>query len=302
MVVRPVARHLHSTRNSAVTAAAAQAAVQGIEPSMQGSAPQVASQGGSAVAASASRSSAAIPPQQQQPIKPMLSVRTGGSLGGTADSVQALHKDSKTSSIRGPSVHEPHAASGSAVVADAAGPNEHKAATKAKGTVFDKKMYVSLYADGPTRVLCFSDNPIAGTAADDEGGSSHLMSRLHQVARQLMQVDRQLAAYLGSSYAMRATRGSRAVPAMLLLQQPQNRTSGEALQLPPALQNAAGGWYASGTSAAAVALLQQMELHPGMQLDRGQAPAVMDSTRTLAGPDSWSDMEPSQVGRGQRIL
>lgn len=157
-------------------------------------------------------------------------------------------------------------------------------------TVFDRKVYVSVYADGPTKVLCFSDDPLwTGSSEADEGGDTlQLLSRLHHMARQLMTVDRQLEMYQGAAYGLKPGRGSRAVPALLLLQhQQQLAAAGGAAQgrgrgsvvsagggggetamlqqqqrqqeLPVLLQGPAGNAAGAGsTTTAALALLQQM--------------------------------------------
>lgn len=281
MLVRPVNRP--TTRRSSAAAAAGQAAASAetsAGPPGSARTPSV-----SIGNASAARASPRVTEQQQQQpaVKPMLSIKVGPAAGAAMASTQG-RRDGRPGSSREPSVHDPTAsAAGLHGAAAASSHTEPKATGKVKGTVFDKKMYVSLYADGPTRVLCFSDTPIAGSDADDEGGSQQLMSRLHQVARQLLQVDRQLASYLGSSYAVRAARGSRAVPAVLLMQQQQQqgRASASDAQLPAALQNTAG-WYTSGTAAAAVALLQQMGLHPTASLDDNQPQPVGSAAGSAA--------------------
>lgn len=169
--------------------------------------------------------------------------------------------------------------------------------------VFDKKVYVSLYADGPTQVLCFSDSPLAGSGADEQGGTQQLMSRLHQVARQLMQVERQL----GSAYNMRTARGSRPVPAVLLLQQQRGAISaaGEAAgsgggaSMPLALHATGGGWHASGTTTAAVALLQQMNLQQMQAAASGPAGLRMGS---LTDGGAWTSAEAAAAVAAGRYL
>jgi hypothetical protein len=150
--------------------------------------------------------------------------------------------------------------------------------------VFDKKVYVSLYADGPTKVLCFSDSPLAGLGADDEGGTQQLMSRLHQAARQLAQVDRQLGV---AGLGLRTVRGSRAVPAALLFQQQQQQqqqmrqdqqqfsgiddavTAGALMPL--ALHPPGSILLAGGMTTAAVSLLQQLSSQQAQALAAGAA-------------------------------
>jgi len=152
-------------------------------------------------------------------------------------------------------------------------------------TVFDRKVYVSVYADGPTKVLCFSDDPLwTGSNEADEGGDAlQLLTRLHQVARQLMTVDRQLELYQGAAYGLKPARASRAVPALLLLQHQQLAAGGllarrgsmisgggdasaqrqlqqqQQQELPVLLQGTTGAAAGAGSTAtAALALLQQM--------------------------------------------
>ncbi len=68
---------------------------------------------------------------------------------------------------------------------------------------FARKVFVTVYADGPTRVLCFSDEPFAGGAAE-EGGLQATGYRLEQVARQLRQVGKQLSLVMGPTAVPRA--------------------------------------------------------------------------------------------------
>lgn len=169
-------------------------------------------------------------------------------------------------------------------------------------TVFDRKVYVSVYADGPTRVLCFSDDALlAGSSEADEAGDTQaLLSRLHHLTRQLLSVDRQLELYQGAASGLRSTRASRAVPAMLLLHQGSltlrgagslisgagdvwaAQRQGQQQQLPLVLQGgAAGGWLGSSTTAAAVALLQQMERQQPQQTQPQQ---LQGAAATQPGP------------------
>lgn len=195
--------------------------------------------------------------QEQQPAGRILSVKAGVQVAGSG---QTLGMDIRTTEGRlQPS--SPAAASSSAA---STATEATRALRKVKDAMFDKKLYVSVFADGPTRVLCFSDTPMAGTSAADDGGSEQLMGRLHQVTRQLMQIDGQLQLSLGPSCALRTARGSTAVPAALLLQQQQRAAalSKQDVQVPPQLNAAAGAWHSSSTTAAAVVLLQQLGLHP----------------------------------------
>ena len=63
-------------------------------------------------------------------------------------------------------------------------------------TALAKRVFVRVYADGPTRVLCFSDEQFVGLA-DEENGLQQLGYRLQQASRKLKQVDRQLTLLLG---------------------------------------------------------------------------------------------------------
>ncbi|KAF6253188.1 hypothetical protein COO60DRAFT_1463300 [Scenedesmus sp. NREL 46B-D3] len=140
------------------------------------------------------------------------------------------------------------------------------------------------------KVLCFSDSPLAGLGADDKGGTQQLMSRLHQAARQLAQVDRQLGV---AGLALRTARGSRAVPAALLFQQQsqqQHQQAGQSHQqvagvehaltagtlMPNALHPPGSSRLPGGMTAAAVALLQQMSSQ--------QAQAAAGGPAVAAGP------------------
>lgn len=187
-------------------------------------------------------------------------------------------------------------------------------------TVFDRKVYVSVYADGPTKVLCFSDDPLwTGSSEADEGGDAlQLLTRLHQVARQLMTVDRQLELYQGAAYGLKPARASRAVPALLLLQHQQLAAGGllarrgsmisgggdasaqrqlqqQQQELPVLLQGtiaAAAG--AGSTATAALALLQQMGRTTGTQqqhahaTERGSLAAMgMRSSEVSTDAASW---------------
>jgi hypothetical protein len=175
--------------------------------------------------------------------------------------------------------------------------------------VFDRKVYVSVYADGPTKVLCFSDDPLwTGSSEADEGGDAQqLLSRLHHMARQLLTVDRQLELYQGAAYGLKPGRGSRAVPALLLLQHQQLGPGGHQLrrgsvasgggaaaaeaaaqprqqQVPLLLQGAVDGVGAAAgsTAAAALALLQHMA-PPGAALQQSKVPAVGRGSVTAVG-------------------
>lgn len=129
-------------------------------------------------------------------------------------------------------------------------------------TVFDRKVYVSVYADGPTKVLCFSDDPLwtGGSEADEGGDALQLLSRLHQVARQLLSVDRQLELYQGAAYGLRPARGSRAVPALLLLQQ-QQQQQGSSMMVARRGSIVSGGGMDGAAAAAAASTAQRQDQH-----------------------------------------
>lgn len=190
----------------------------------------------------------------------------------------------------------------------------HSAGGSGAVTVFDRKVYVSVYADGPTKVLCFSDDPLwTGSSEADEGGDTlQLVSRLHHVARQLMTVDRQLELYQGAAYGLKPGRGARAVPALLLLQHQQQLAGGAAAgaahrgsvvrvgdaaqqqhqqELPVLLQGVPGAGAAAGsgsTATAALALLQQMG-RPRVENSQARAPAVGCGSLATVGLGGSSD-------------
>ncbi|GIL71927.1 hypothetical protein Vretifemale_2372 [Volvox reticuliferus] len=62
-----------------------------------------------------------------------------------------------------------------------------------------KKVYVSVYADGPTRVLCFSEDRSGAANLDDEDSLLNLSYRLQRVASRLKDVDRRLLHQLGGA-------------------------------------------------------------------------------------------------------
>lgn len=236
--------------------------------------------------------------------------------------------------------HEVHSRGGGQAGADAAAGvrashsglgTRHSGGGGGAVTVFDRKVYVSVYADGPTKVLCFSDDPLwTGSNDADEGGDTlQLLSRLHHVARQLMSVDRQLELYQGAAYGLKPGRGSRAVPALLLLQHQQQLAAGGAAglrrgsmlsagggggggsggqlavqqqqgqqqqELPVLLQGAASSAAGAGsTTTAALALLQQMGRPAAAQQQSSQAAAVGRGTIAavgVRGSDSVSDAIP----------
>lgn len=64
---------------------------------------------------------------------------------------------------------------------------------------FAKEVSVSVYADGPTRVLCFSDEPFRASP-EEEGGLVNLGYRLQQVSRRLRQADKVLSVLMGSRH------------------------------------------------------------------------------------------------------
>jgi hypothetical protein len=171
--------------------------------------------------------------------------------------------------------------------------------------------------------LCFSDDPLwTGSNDADEGGDTlQLLSRLHHIARQLMSVDRQLELYQGAAYGLKPSRGSRAVPALLLLQHQQQLaasgevglrrgcvlsaagggSSGQAVvqqqvpqqELPVLLQGATSNAVAAGSTAtAALALLQRMGRPAAPQQQSLQAAAVGRGSIAavgVRGSDSLSD-------------
>eukprot|EP00775_Hariotina_reticulata_P006353 gene6353-6586_t len=213
-------------------------------------------------------------------LEPMAGTAGSGSIGGR----QSRKSGHDTPVVA--AVHHPAASSAGSTLLQGSGigfgSQTHRAASSSAAAaaaagapslaVFDRKVYVTVYADGPTRVLCFSDEATAGASTEeDEGGSQQLMSRLHQVARNLMSFDRQLALHLGGAYSARVARNMRAVPAVLLMQQQQGTTTyrgpGTALQqLQPSLQNEAVSWLggSSSTTMAAVAVLQQAGLQQAL--------------------------------------
>ncbi|GIL45737.1 hypothetical protein Vafri_2896 [Volvox africanus] len=62
-----------------------------------------------------------------------------------------------------------------------------------------KKVYVTVYADGPTRVLCFSEDRSGAANLDDEDSLLNLSYRLQRVASRLKDVDRRLVHQLGGA-------------------------------------------------------------------------------------------------------
>jgi hypothetical protein len=229
---------------------------------------------------------------------------SGSSDIGMDPAGQALADDSQA--YAGQAAAQSTAADGGGY-SSSSGPGGRKAAAKAGAVaVFDKKVYVSLYADGPTKVLCFSDSPLAGLGADDEGGTQQLMSRLHQAARQLAQVDRQLGV---AGLGLRTARGSCAVPAALLFQQQsqQQQQTGQSQQrfagmedamtagalMPLALHPPGSSRLAGGMTTAAVTLLQQMSLQ---QAQAWASPEAAALAATAGQYLSESDMR--QVGLG----
>ncbi|EFJ52490.1 hypothetical protein VOLCADRAFT_102987 [Volvox carteri f. nagariensis] len=70
-------------------------------------------------------------------------------------------------------------------------------AARAKLTDNAKKVYVTVYADGPTRVLCFSEDRSGAANLDDENSLLNLSYRLQRVASRLKEVDRRLVQRLG---------------------------------------------------------------------------------------------------------
>lgn len=212
----------------------------------------------------------------------------------------------------------PHGHEPAGVRASHSGGVRHSTGGGGAVTVFDRKVYVSVYADGPTKVLCFSDDPLwTGSSEADEGGDTlQLLSRLHHVARQLMTVDRQLELYQGAAYGLKPGQGSRAVPALLLMQHQQQLAAGGGLllrrgsvvsgggggsggstrevpvqqlrqqELPVLLQGGGGTAVGSGSTAtAALALLQQMG-RPGAA--QQQSPARGSVTSVARGSESLS--------------
>jgi hypothetical protein len=59
-----------------------------------------------------------------------------------------------------------------------------------------KRVYVKVYADGPTQVLAFSDDPMVGSPEEGEG-LQQLVRRLLQVSRQLRLLEKERLAQLG---------------------------------------------------------------------------------------------------------
>jgi hypothetical protein len=59
-----------------------------------------------------------------------------------------------------------------------------------------KRVYVKVYADGPTQVLAFSDDPMVGSPEEGEG-LQQLVRRLQQVSRQLRLLEKERLAQLG---------------------------------------------------------------------------------------------------------
>ncbi|KAL6762638.1 hypothetical protein V8C86DRAFT_613892 [Haematococcus lacustris] len=61
-----------------------------------------------------------------------------------------------------------------------------------------KKVYVSVYAEGPTRVLCFAEDKATISSVDDQGSLMSLALRLQQIAIRMAEVDDELGRHLGS--------------------------------------------------------------------------------------------------------
>ncbi|GLC57723.1 hypothetical protein PLESTB_001257700 [Pleodorina starrii] len=62
-----------------------------------------------------------------------------------------------------------------------------------------KKVYVTVHADGPTRVLCFSEDRSGVAYLDDENSLLNLSYRLQRVGARLKEVDQKLVQQLGGS-------------------------------------------------------------------------------------------------------
>jgi hypothetical protein len=246
-----------------------------------------------------------VHPQSGLFLAPSPARNSGSSDIGVDSAGQVYAEDSQASAGQAAAQHTAADGGGYSTSSDTGG--SRKAAAKAGAVaVFDKKVYVSLYADGPTKVLCFSDSPLAGLGADDEGGTQQLMSRLHQAARQLAQVDRQLGV---AGLGLRTARGSRAVPAALLFQQQsqqqQQQQMGQSQQrfagvedamtagalMPLALHPPGSSRLAGGMTTAAVSLLQQMSSQQAQAWASPEAAAL-----AAAAGQYLSETDMRQVG------